>query len=195
MKQEKEPVIERIFQLIEQRYPSRSAAARAWGINVNTIKNYYQRKDLAPTPRPNQLLKIAEVEGVSMDWLLQGTGTAPTSTSAPTPAPKNPKRAGSSSVDKTLMEMISFLSDEEKRGLLEVIARKGVETVLYLLDEDNIELMRQDPVVKAKILGKQVDPTQEASPNDQEKRERASDGELQTTEHNLASPVKKRQVR
>ncbi|MBQ0955117.1 hypothetical protein [Serratia symbiotica] len=31
----KEPVIERVFRLIE-RYPSRSAAARAWGIRRTT---------------------------------------------------------------------------------------------------------------------------------------------------------------
>lgn len=33
----KEPIIERIFRLVE-RYPSRNAAARAWGINEGTLK-------------------------------------------------------------------------------------------------------------------------------------------------------------
>lgn len=54
--QGKEPIIERIFKLVE-RYPSRNAAARAWGINEGTLKNYYNRKEIAPTPRYNQLKK------------------------------------------------------------------------------------------------------------------------------------------
>ncbi|WP_061770231.1 hypothetical protein [Serratia symbiotica] len=68
----KEPVIERVFRLIE-RYPSRSAAARAWGININTLKNYYRRQEeIQPTPRPSQLKKIADVEDVSLEWLTTG---------------------------------------------------------------------------------------------------------------------------
>ncbi|ATF95196.1 hypothetical protein CO704_12200 [Cedecea neteri] len=184
----KEPVIERIFKLIE-RYPSRSAAARAWNINVNTLKNYYRRQDIAPTPRHSQLLKIAEVEGVSLDWLLHGTGAGPE------PEKKSQERTIPNNVDKTLMEMLSFLSEEEKRGLVEVVARKGVEIVLYLLDEDNIDLLRMDPIVKEKILGRQPDPVQEAALNVQEKRERDTDGELQTAEHDLANITKKKQAR
>lgn len=182
----KEPVIERVFKLIE-RYPSRSAAARAWGINVNTLKNYYRRQDISPTPRHSQLIKIAEVEGVSMDWLLNGNGAEPEQ--------KNQKRTMESDLNKTLMEMFSFLSEEEKRGLVEVMARKGVETVLYLLDEDNIDLLRMDPVVKEKILGRQPASTHEVSLNTQEKRERDANSELQATGDGLTDNAKKKQAR
>ncbi|EEJ0780893.1 hypothetical protein GSC47_001366 [Salmonella enterica] len=135
----KEPVIERIFQLVE-RYPSRSAAARAWGINVNTLKNYYRRKDILPVPRRNQLSKIAEVEGVTMEWLTDGIGPAPTGLSM------NQKNQTAiqrhNSLDK-LTEILAFLSEEERNRLVETLTRKGVETILYLLDEDNINLLKQ----------------------------------------------------
>ncbi|EKT2303994.1 hypothetical protein QD153_004601 [Salmonella enterica] len=135
----KEPVIERIFQLVE-RYPSRSAAARAWGINVNTLKNYYRRKDIHPVPRRNQLSKIAEVEGVTMEWLTDGIGPTPTK------SPMNQKNQVTikrhNSLDK-LTEILAFLSEEERNRLIETLTRKGVETILYLLDEDNINLLKQ----------------------------------------------------
>lgn len=128
--QSKEPVIERVFQLVE-RYPSRSAAARAWGINVNTLKNYYRRKDISPVPRYNQLAKIAEVENVSMDWLINGSGEPP----------KKPKSQPQGKDDEKLMEMFAFLSADEKQELVGMLTRKGIETVLNLLDKDNQQLI------------------------------------------------------
>lgn len=139
--QSKEPVIERIFKLVE-RYPSRSAAARAWGINVNTLKNYYRRQDIEPTPRQSQLLKISEVEGVSLEWLTTGTGEPP----------KNQKRANSEEREDKLVDMLSFLTEDERKGLTEVLARKGVETVLYLLDEKNIKLLKCPDWEKDRML-------------------------------------------
>lgn len=139
--QSKEPVIERIFKLVE-RYPSRSAAARAWGINVNTLKNYYRRQDIEPTPRQSQLLKISEVEGVSLEWLTTGTGEPP----------KNPQRANPEGREDKLVDMLSFLTEDERKGLTEVLARKGVETVLYLLDEKNIKLLKCPDREKDRML-------------------------------------------
>ncbi|MFI7974181.1 helix-turn-helix domain-containing protein [Serratia marcescens] len=139
--QSKEPVIERIFRLVE-RYPSRSAAARAWGINVNTLKNYYRRQDIEPTPRHSQLLKIAEVEGVSIEWLTTGQGESPKSQERTSKAPGTDR----------LVDMLSFLTDEERRHLTEVLARKGVETVLYLLDEKNIKLLKRGDQEKDRML-------------------------------------------
>lgn len=75
-RKDKKPIIERVFRLVE-RYSSRNAAARAWGINVNTLKNYYRREEIQPVPRQKQLLKIANVEGVSMEWLMTGQGDGP----------------------------------------------------------------------------------------------------------------------
>lgn len=185
MEPSKEPVVERITQLV-RRYPSRSAAARAWGVNINTLKSYYRKDGLIPQPRENLLARIADSEGVSLEWLKTGIGESPIEVIE---SPKSTVQ-----VDP-LSQVLEFLTSEERLQLATILARKGVETVLYLLDEDNIELMRQDPVVKAKMLGKPVDPTQEVSPNVQEKRERDTDGELQTTENDLANSTKKKQAR
>ncbi|MFB9084904.1 hypothetical protein LU604_22135 [Erwinia tracheiphila] len=65
----KEPVIERIFKRVE-RYDSRAEAAAAWGININTLQNYYKRRAQAPVPREMLLRPIAEREGSAFaDWL------------------------------------------------------------------------------------------------------------------------------
>lgn len=138
---DKEPVIERVFRLIE-RYPSRSAAARAWGININTLKNYYRRQDIQPTPRPSQLKKIADVENVSLEWLTTGQGEGP----------KNQERTGSVGQNDRLTDMLSYLTEVERVSLTEVIARKGLETILYLLDEDNIKILQLPSALKQQII-------------------------------------------
>ena len=174
----KEPVIQRIFQLIEKRYSSRSEAANAWGMNINTLSNYYKRADQEPMPRSQQLKKIAEHEKVSLEWLLTGEGDGP----------EEPERTNMSNTDLKLMSMLTFLTDEEKRKLIEVLGRKGVETALYLLDEDNIALMRLDKVVKEKVLWKfTVSDEGEVNALEQEGRERVSAG---TTGREQASNLK-----
>lgn len=119
--QGKEPVIERIAQLI-RRYPSRSAAARAWGVNVNTLNSYFKNQSIPPVPRENILQRIADNEGVTLEWLQEGNGKTPIS----------PIINGDSD---NLNEMLSFLTPEERHKLAEMLARKGVETILQLLFE------------------------------------------------------------
>ncbi|WP_334469535.1 helix-turn-helix domain-containing protein [Arsenophonus sp. PmNCSU2021_1] len=134
---EKEPVIERIFQLVD-RYSSRSEAARAWGINVSTLKNYYKRRHLKPSPRRSQLLKIAEHEGVSLNWLLNGEGDIYESDKK-TQEPN--KLVSNGDAERKLFELLSLLTDQEKLRLFEILARKGLETVFHLLDTENQALL------------------------------------------------------
>lgn len=138
----KEPIIERVFQLVD-RYPSRSAAARAWGININTLKNYYTRRDIEPVPRKNQLVKIAKTEDVSLNWLLYGVNDeinnefkkiSPSDTGA-NAMNKEPKDDSLKTSSDKLNELLSLLDDDEKNRLYEVIARKGVDTILQLIFE------------------------------------------------------------
>ncbi|HIA8654834.1 TPA: hypothetical protein ACWSQO_002365 [Klebsiella pneumoniae] len=145
LEDDKEPVIERINELI-QRYPSRSAAARAWGININTLKSYFRRGDSVPTPRENILVRIANNEGVGLDWLKAGAGLTRESPKPPeTPTIPNQEK-------DRLQEMLSFLTPDERQQLTALLARKGVELVLYLLDERNIELLQSDDDVKHRAL-------------------------------------------
>lgn len=136
--QDKEPVIERITQLT-RRYPSRSAAARAWGININTLKSYYRKDGEPPKPRENLLVRIAESEGVSLDWLVSGDSGSN----------KSPEIHQNSD---GLFEILSFLTAEERQQLTAMLARKGVETVLYLLDENNIKLLQLPDEEKERLM-------------------------------------------
>ncbi|MCQ4171706.1 helix-turn-helix domain containing protein [Hafnia paralvei] len=155
---EKEPVIYRIFQLVE-RYPSRSKAAEAWGINLNTLQNYYKRKHIEPTPRRGVLAKIAEHEGVSLDWLLTGKGIGPDITQPE----KNQKNAVVSSLgnghtislhdlDLKLAELFSVLSLVEKEKVISLLMRKGVEIILTLTDQTSLQLLQLPEEEKERLL-------------------------------------------
>ncbi|MCU6237062.1 hypothetical protein KWH75_08260 [Morganella morganii] len=129
--QDKEPVIERIAQLI-RRYPSRSAAARAWGVNVNTLNSYFKNQSIPPVPRENILQRIADNEGVTLEWLQEGSDKKPKS---PIESMEIPKPTIINGGNDNLNEMLSFLTPEERYKLAEMLARKGVETILQLLFE------------------------------------------------------------
>ncbi|MFV0261355.1 MAG: hypothetical protein ACK5JN_02800 [Kluyvera sp.] len=130
----KEPVIDRIFTLVE-RYPSRNAAARAWGVNVNTIKNYYRRQEDQPTPRPALLKKIAEHEGVSLEWLMNGEGEAPHSIPDKNTSPPIKTPIGVNVEPDGLYALLSILTDKERQSLYQAMVRKGVDTMLELIEE------------------------------------------------------------
>ncbi|EAX0015460.1 hypothetical protein LXS77_001776 [Salmonella enterica] len=146
LEQGKEPVIERIFKLVA-RYPSRSEAARTWGLNVNTMQNYYKRRHQqpAPLPRKQQLKKIAECEDVSMEWLLTGEGVAPEITKAKKRSLVQKKQEQRSlSHDKkgvqTILGAWEALSEKEQELLTKLLLRKGGEFLTILLDNHIQEL-------------------------------------------------------
>lgn len=174
--QSKEPVIERITQLV-RKHPSRSAAARAWGVNINTLNSYYKKEVDPPMPRENLLSRIAEREGVSLDWLINGT----------TESPKTPIKSSLGDNRDSLVEMLGFLTNTEREQLTAMLARKGVETILYLLDEDNIRLLKLDRVVKEKILGIQPRNLAGSELNDAQARECDSDNFREDGNKSLAS--------
>lgn len=117
--EQKEPVIERIGELA-RKYASRSAAARAWGINVNTLNSYFKHDAARPMPRENLLSRIAESEGVPLDWLMGITN-------------EKPKTINDIDFRDGLTEMLSYLTVEERAKLASILARKGVDTMVYLL--------------------------------------------------------------
>ncbi|HCT5932250.1 TPA: hypothetical protein OT246_002434 [Klebsiella pneumoniae] len=145
----KEPIIERVFSLVE-RYPSRNEAAKAWGININTLQNYYKRRDLAPVPRTKLLEVIANHEGVSLEWLVDGIGEPPVNTKKE--HKKEHAISGFNDPDARLATLFSILSDEEKQSLFEIVVRKGVDTVLRLRDDRNIKLLQCNDVDKDRLL-------------------------------------------
>ncbi len=80
-------------------------------------------------------------------------------------------------MDEKILELLSFLSEDEKEMILEVLVRKGIDTVLYLLDEDNIKLLKMDRVMKEKVLGLQPQTLRRSCSYDDEARECGADHE------------------
>ncbi|EBK1728396.1 hypothetical protein AH934_07980 [Salmonella enterica subsp. enterica serovar Virchow] len=154
----KEPVIERIFKLVT-RYPSRSEAARAWGLNVNTMQNYYKRRHQqpAPLPRAQQLKKIAECEGVSMEWLLTGDGVEPEITKPKKRSLVHRERNKRLSNHdgkgvQTILGAWEALSEKEQELLTKILLRKGGEFLTILLDNHIQELHELDGVRRSLAL-------------------------------------------
>lgn len=170
----KEPVIERIFKLAE-RYKSRREAAKAWGINENTLKNYYKRKDSNPTPRQNQLIKIAESEGVSLEWLLMGGELESPNTTNPM---KNRvdgadlifilDEAHSNSPEIELINLIRVLDKNEIYQLVTTLKRKGVELLTLLNDDISLELLQLPEHEKIQLLTRYKNIKEGAFEGDQE---------------------------
>jgi len=182
----KEPFSKRLRELQGSRSLYRTA--KDWGVSLSTLKNYFSRQ--GSVPRHEVLTRISECEGVSIEWLLNGDRV-----SNELDPSKNARDEQISPEVMRLATMLSMLPSEDVKNLEKVFVLKGIETVLYLLDEDNIELLRQDPVVKEMYLARQPGSIQEAALNAQEKRERDTDSELQTTENDLANSDKKKQAR
>ncbi|MGP3123427.1 hypothetical protein ACTVOX_02350 [Serratia marcescens] len=174
----KEPVIDRISMLI-RKHRSRSAAARAWDVNINTLNSYFKNDVAPPMPRDNLLARIADCEGVSLEWLKYGESDELQE--------KTPKTTKSPPEGDKLSQMLDFLSNDEREQLATMLARKGIDTILYLLDEDNIKLLRMDRVMKEKVLGLQPKTLEEAARIDEEARECGSDTSCETLPQSLTS--------
>lgn len=141
----KENFKDRLEKLIGSR--SVRGAAKDWGLPTSTLNNYLYK---GTEPALRVVMTIAEAEGVSLEWLATGLNKDDYH------AKNRPESEGSkSNAEQRLFELLSFLTDDEKQRLVEILARKGVETALYLLDEDNIRLSQLDKVMKAQILGAQ----------------------------------------
>lgn len=163
-------------------------------MKVSTLQNYYKRKDICPTPRKAQLIKIAEQEGVPLEWLLSGAGKEPELTTKKNEMSESGYESSSPNLrggaNEKILELLSFLSEDEKERILEVLVRKGIETILYLLDEDNIKLLKLDRVMKEKILGLQPQTLEEAARLDEEARECGADNPGEALPQSLASDKK-----
>ncbi|EEP6114059.1 hypothetical protein HBC34_001433 [Salmonella enterica] len=135
---QKEPVIDRIASLVN-RYPSRRQAAQAWGINYNTLQNYFKRADKEPIPRKAVLEKIANKERVTVDWLLTGMSSI---VDKKEPINTWNERSLSNSNALRLLDMLDFLGEDKINALIKLLTLKGVEQLTGLLDEDNLSLMQ-----------------------------------------------------
>lgn len=159
---EKERFTQRLEQLLKGR--SKYQAAKDWGINLSTFKNYFSRQ--GSIPRYEVLEKISTQENVSIEWLLgRELEVLPKESSheeaferhTPSPAyDANPSRQvlhePTANYETGLASIFNILSEEEKKSLFELIARKGVDTVLQLKDERNLKLIQCPDYEKDRLL-------------------------------------------
>lgn len=153
---EKERFAERLELLLRGR--SKYQAAKDWGINQSTFKNYFSRQ--GSVPRFEVLDKISKHEHVSIEWLvgrepdiLDLDYEVPSVTLKPASEPGSMSlNERAANYDTGLSSIFSILSEEEKRSLFELIARKGVDTVLQLQDERNIKLIQCPDYEKDRLL-------------------------------------------
>ncbi|CAD5766555.1 regulatory protein [Escherichia coli] len=152
----KEPVIERIFRLAE-RYKSRSEAARAWGINIQTLQNYYKRRNNQPPPQPRKhhLKNIAEKEHVSMEWLIYGYKNESITKKELLEQVERTKEQDVNDGDSIIMRAWDSLTSSEQEILSNLLIRKGAELLTILLDTDIQKLHSLSGVKRALALSLQ----------------------------------------
>ncbi|EMM5104262.1 hypothetical protein WAT02_002266 [Serratia marcescens] len=176
----KEPFSARLSVLLKGR--SINQAARDWGVNLSTLKNYFSRQ--SSTPRHEVLSKISASENVPIEWLLYG-GSIESSEHVMQGAKLT--NGLSESVQK-IAAMLELLNQTEKDALVRTLMLKGVESVLYLLDEGNLRLLQLPQVVKDQILAVHSDDAAHVAADD--KKVCASTEEKDTTESRLVAKHK-----
>lgn len=185
----KEPFNVRLKSLLGGR--SVYQASKDWGVNLSTLKNYFSRQ--GSTPRHEVLARISKCEDVSVEWLLYGNSIKSRKTALIESEFKATIETTNLSPSALkLASILDVLDDEDIDNLTKMLTRKGAETILYLLNEDNINLLRLDTVVKEKILGKQPKTPQEADLNAQKARECDSVDERELAAGSLVSDSRKR---
>lgn len=174
----KESFRDRLEKLIGKR--SVRAAAKDWGLPTSTINNYLHK---GTEPALRVVMTIAEAETVSLEWLAAGLNKNLIAKNSPTES-SNENEIVRSDVERKLFEQLSFLTEREKQKLVEVFARKGVETILHVLDDNNIKLLQLPDVIKEQILAIHTPGTDAV---DLEARECGADNEKQEGQGDPAS--------
>ena len=125
-----ELLADRLRTLIGNR--STRAAAKAWDLSYSTLNNYLNR---GTEPALSVARKIAEREGVTVEWLACGES----SESRETPASAEEERAQWQVKTQPVHDPLEFawsmvfssLDRSEKEALLKLIHKEGIQGILY----------------------------------------------------------------
>lgn len=177
----KETIKDRLLALVAGR-PRRGVAAK-WGLKYATLSNYLTGK--GSIPRRDKLELIAKAEGVDIEWIINGGKVVGKESKV------GDHDSHFSPQTLKLAEFFEALNDTERSALINLLTRKGVETVLYLLDDDNLKLLQLDYVIKEKVLGRKLQTQSEAILNDEKARKCGFDGKNEAGEEILASYSKR----
>lgn len=125
----KETLSERLRSLIGKR--SARTAAKDWGLSFSTLNNYLNR---GTEPSFSVAVRIAEIEGVSIEWLAFGgkmsSQKGGESLSCPTTNSNEFIVGASDGVKAAWMMVYDSLDKEDTEALLRLIHREGVKGIL-----------------------------------------------------------------
>lgn len=114
----KEKIADRLRVLIGKR--SVRAAAQDWGLSFSTLNNYLTR---GTEPSLNVVIKIANVERVSVEWI--ATGTEPEKRND---KPTSPESQSAARI--AWLTVLESLDEGEVQALLRAIHKKGVDGII-----------------------------------------------------------------
>lgn len=126
----KESLRDRLSILIGNR--SVRAAAKDWGLSVSTLNNYITK---GTEPGFNVMTIIANKEHVSLDWIANGKELE-----KPQPQPQ-PQQLDDDATIQGINAVLRALDENERNQLYRLIARKGADFLVNLLNSDNQQLM------------------------------------------------------
>lgn len=125
----KESLKDRLSILIGNR--SIRAAAKDWGLSVSTLNNYITK---GTEPGFNVMTIIANKEQVSLDWIANGKELQPQQ-------PQQPQQPDDDTTIQGINAVLRALDENERAQLYRLIARKGADFLVNLLNSDNQQLM------------------------------------------------------
>ncbi|EFC1481713.1 XRE family transcriptional regulator [Escherichia coli] len=126
---QKETFLARLRELVNGR--PLQQAADDWKIPKSTLNNYFYR---GSHPRIEVVQRIAQEEGVSMEWLLGKRDVRPGGENKETVEVMGNKRLDE---DMQIISFLSMMSQEDKKALLKGILDIGIKGILHKIQLDN----------------------------------------------------------
>jgi transcriptional regulator with XRE-family HTH domain len=149
---------QRVLSLIGDR--SRRAAAKAWGMNISTLTNFLENSSV---PTYELLNRIAGAEDVDTEWLITGD----TSIKVPARLYENTLTRGE--IISELLHSFEALSTHELNSLRWFFKRKGIEAMLYLLNESDFKLLQLPDEEKERLMA--LHEAKKGAPEDSQENE------------------------
>jgi hypothetical protein len=106
--------------------------AQDWGLPYSTLNNYFSK---GATPGLDVVIKVSEIEHVSIEWLVLGSGAV-----SPQRAFEAQKRvelpAESEPLKSAWMTVFEYLDKEEVKALLRIIHKSGAKGIINSMQHE-----------------------------------------------------------
>jgi transcriptional regulator with XRE-family HTH domain len=125
---QKESLVDRLRQLIARKRSAR-AAAREWGLSFSTLNNYLNR---GTEPPFSFAIKLAELEGVSLEWLAHGESMNSNATqSTRSDLEVSHSEVAPDALTREWLRIYERMTIPEREVVLNNIARNGINSLLH----------------------------------------------------------------